>query len=240
MTKHLETSFTTRPALDELELLSDEEFDAIIEREQREADARYGQKAKDFTERLHPRDEHGRFTDTGSLGDTAITEGGFSLSLAGDRPHSGWMVSRFGSERSFSIEQLAADQPMSFVPGEPWHDNFTHEVDRFVADHRDELKQKGTFLGGWIDSNRLYLDVSVNIQDEKEAEQFAMDNQQFAMFNSETGEYREFEQTRRAAARAEADEKAKQTMKEHEKVLIDIGDDDAETIAERLHRALFG
>lgn len=197
--------------------------------------------AKDFTERLHPRDEHGRFTDTGSLGDTAITQGGFSLSLAGDRPHSGWMVSRFGSERSFSIEQLAADQPMSFVPGEPWHDNFTHEVDRFVADHRDELKQKGTYLGGWIDSGRLFLDCSVNIPDRAEAERFAKEQQQFAIFNAGTGEYVSFEQERRAAART-ADEKADQQIKNTEKVLLEVDpdEDDAETIAGRLHRALFG
>lgn len=189
--------------------------------------------AKDFTERLHPRDEHGRFTDTGSLGDTAITQGGFSLSMAGDRPHSGWMVSRFGSEASFSIEQLAGGQDMAFVPGNPWHDNFTHEVDRFVADHRDELRQGGAYLGGWVDSGRLFLDVSMNIADEAEATRVAEENQQFAMFNAGTGEYREFEQTRRAAARETG-------TRDCEKVLLKVGDDDAETIAGRLHRALFG
>lgn len=145
------------------------------------------QKSKDFNEELHPRDDHGRFTDTGSLGDTAINQGGFSLSLAGDRPRSGWMVSQLGSERSFSIEQLASGQSMDFVPGNPWHDNFTSEVDRFVSDHLDDLQAKGAYLGGWVDSGRLFLDVSYNFADRGEAEQFARENQQFAMFNAGTG-----------------------------------------------------
>lgn len=187
---------------------------------------------KDFTERLHPRDEHGRFTDTGSLGDVAIRSGGFSLSLAGDRPHSGWMVSKFGSERSFAIDQLAEDGPMEFVPGNPWHRNFTAEIDRFVSDHKDELKEEGAYLGGWVDSGRLFLDVSVNIEDEAEAARVAGQNQQFAMFNAGTGEYREFEQTRRAASRGPA--------KDREKVLIKPREDEsAESIARRLHEALF-
>lgn len=199
---------------------------------------------KDFSEELHPRDDHGRFTDTGSLGDTAITSGGFSLSLAGDRPHSGWMVSQLGTERSFSIEQLASGQSMSFVPGNPWHDNFTSEVDRFVKDNTTDLKAPGSYLGGWVDSGRLFLDVSHNFADEGAARQYADENQQFAMFNAGTGEYVEFDRSRQAqaAARERADAKNKARATANEKVLlkVDPENDDSETIAERLHRALFG
>lgn len=189
---------------------------------------------KDFTERLHPRDEAGRFTEIGGLGDVALRTGGFSLSLRGDRPKSGWMVSKLGSERSFSIEQMAEAQQMEFVPGNPWHENLTREVERFVKDHGADLQEPGAYLGGWVDGGRLFLDVSYNFQDEGEALRFAEDNEQFAMYNAGTGEYRSFEQERRAAAREVG-------LRERSKVLIKPRpDESAESIAERLHRALFG
>ena len=66
MITHLPTDFQKRPALDPLELLSDNEVEQILEREQAQADGRNGQ--KDFDEALHPRDDHGRFTDGGGGG----------------------------------------------------------------------------------------------------------------------------------------------------------------------------
>lgn len=189
---------------------------------------------KDFTERLHPRDDHGRFTDTGSLGDTAIRSGGFSLSMAGDRPHSGWMVSQFGTERSVSIESLASEQPMEANIGNPWHDNVKAEVERFVREHRADLLQPGAYLGGWVDSGRLFLDVSHNIQDEDEAMQYARDNHQFAAYNASTGEYRSFEEERRAASRNTG------VKTSSEKVLLKVDEDtDLDELTTRLMQAVF-
>lgn len=186
-------------------------------------------------ERVTPRGEGGRYSDVGGLGDTALERGGFSLSLEGDRPKRGWMVSQLGSERSISIEQLAADQPMGFAPGDPWHDNVKAEVDRFVRDYREDLSREGAYLGGWVQDDRLFLDVSFNFTDEDEAARFARENRQFAMYNAETGEYREFAQDRRAASR----KMAEQQLKEHEKVLLKVAADaDTEELTQRLLKAL--
>lgn len=180
-----------------------------------------------------PRDDHGRFGtigDTGALGNVAVLEGGFSVSLAGDHPHSGWMVSQAGTERSFSMEDLASAQPgeMGGTPVEPWENNVRSEVNRFIADNRDDLSQSGAFLGGWVDNDRLYLDVSHNIAREEDAVAYAEENDQLAMFNAETGEYRDF----RKAAPPEA--------RGREKVFLEAGPDiDPNDVADRLIAALF-
>jgi len=189
-----------------------------------------------------PRDEHGRFGtigDTGDLGVTAVTEGGFSISLAGDHPHEGWMVSQAGTERSFSMEDLASAQPdeMGALPVEPFHDNVKAEVTRFIADNRGDLGQPGTFLGGWVDNDRLYLDVSHNIPDKDAAMAYAEENDQLAAFNAGTGEYVRFDQEERRAASRPAPE----PKQEKQKVFLEVGPDaDADQVAERLINALFG
>jgi hypothetical protein len=189
--------------------------------------------SKDFTERLHPRDPHGRFAEVGGLGDTALRSGGFSLSLAGDQPDTGWMVSQYGTERSVSIESLASEQPMEAIPGNPWHTNIKNEIDRFVTDHGDDLRQPNSYLGGWVDGGRLYLDVSHNIQDEDEAMRYARDNHQLAAYNAGTGEYVEFEQQRAAS-------RGPEPVAKSEKVLLTVDEDtDLDELTTRLMRALF-
>lgn len=196
---------------------------------------RYEGKSKDFSEHLHPRDEHGRFAEIGGLGDTALRSGGFSLSLAGDKPDTGWMVSQYGTERSISIESLASEQPMEAVPGNPWHTNIKGEIDRFVADHGDDLRQDGAYLGGWVDGGRLYLDVSHNIPDEDEAMRYARDNHQLAAYNVTNDSYVEFDQEQRHAASREAGVSAKP-----EKVLLKVTDEtDTNELTTRLMKALF-
>jgi hypothetical protein len=65
MVTYLPTDFTKLPAYDPTEYLTDEEVEAILEREQREAEAKFGSGAKAFDEHLHPRDAEGQFTETG-------------------------------------------------------------------------------------------------------------------------------------------------------------------------------
>jgi hypothetical protein len=64
MVTYLPTDFTKLPAYDPTEYLTDEEVEAILEREQREAEAKFGSGAKAFDEHLHPRDAEGQFTET--------------------------------------------------------------------------------------------------------------------------------------------------------------------------------
>ena len=79
------------------------------------------------------------------------------------------------------------------------------------------------------------MDVSFNFTDEDEATRFARENRQLAMYNAETGEYREFAQDRRAASRKMAEAQ----LKEHEKVLLKVAEDvDTEELTQRLLKAL--
>jgi hypothetical protein len=186
-----------------------------------------------------PRD-HGRFAevDTGGLGNVAVVSGGFSINENGDNPSSGWMVSQAGTERSFSIEDLASAEPNDLRenPVEPWHDNVKAEVNRFISDNRSDLSQPGTFLGGWVDEGRLYLDVSHNIQSKDEAMTYAEDNDQLAAFNAGTGEYVRFDQEPAHAA-----SRGPEPKREKEKVFLEAGPDvDPDEVAERMIRALFG
>lgn len=69
-------------------------------------------------------------------------EGGFSVSEAGTKPHSGYMVSRAGTER--------------VVPGlaQP------EDIAAFHQANVDRLSHPGYYMGGWQDEGKSYLDVS--------------------------------------------------------------------------------
>lgn len=228
MITHLDTSFSTRPALDPLELLSDEEAAAIIDREEREAS---GAKYSPDQPRVPSGSGHGGEFGPGigldptaaTLGNQAIRGGGFSVSTEGDNPDHGWMVSQAGTERSFSIDELASEQPMGTGPTDnPWKDNVSNEIERFLTDNRTDLERPGTYLGGWVDEGRLYLDVSHNIESKEEAMTYADDQNQLAMFNAGTGEYVEFDRSATRAASREKKIGAPQ-FKNREKVFLEVG-----------------
>jgi hypothetical protein len=73
MTTYIPTDFANHPALDPTEYLSEQEIEEILEREQREANAKFGSGSKAFDEHLHPRDAEGQFTETPGSG-TAVLE----------------------------------------------------------------------------------------------------------------------------------------------------------------------
>lgn len=71
------------------------------------------------------------------------TQGGFSVSAAGTpAPHSGFTVSREGTERV--IPGFAKPQ----------------DIDAFQTEHADRLQHPGYYMGGWRDGDKTYLDIS--------------------------------------------------------------------------------
>ena len=179
-----------------------------------------------------PRDRLGQFGESigldptaATLGNQAVRTGGFSISTAGDNPDSGWMVSQAGTERSFTIDELATSQSMGSEPaGNPWEGNVSNEIERFLTDNRGDLEKPGAYLGGWVDndSGRLYLDVSHNIESKEEAVKYADEGNQLAMFNAGTGEYVEFDRSATRAASRGKSIGAPQ-FRNREKVFLEVG-----------------
>lgn len=140
-----------------------------------------------------PRDEHGKWTSVGGLGTTAIRTGGFSVGHGGLAPKSGWMVSQKDTEMSRSLEALSAEGGKMTWEGQTV-DMFKANVARFVGEfraaHADALAAPDAYLGGWVENDTLVLDVSNNYQDDAEALKAAQENDQRAMYNAGTGEYK--------------------------------------------------
>lgn len=45
------------------------------------------------------------------------------------------------------------------------------------------LKKLSAFVGFWIDDGKIYLDISVNVGDKKEALRIAKENKQLAIYD---------------------------------------------------------
>ena len=96
------------------------------------------------------------------------TNHGFSLSQDNRAPQRGYMVSLKGSEAVFyDIDETSDDRL-----------NELCRVYRNTIDWRG-----GIYFGAWLDDNRLYLDVSLNIQDQDVAIAFGRANEQQAIWS---------------------------------------------------------
>jgi hypothetical protein len=140
-----------------------------------------------------PRDETGKWSSVGGLGITAVRSGGFSVGHGGLAPKTGWMVSQKGTEMTRPLEALSAEGGKMTWEGQTV-DMFKANVARFVGEfraaHSDALAAPDVYLGGWVDTGVLYLDVSENIQDDDEATAAARENEQKAIYDAGTGEYK--------------------------------------------------
>jgi hypothetical protein len=70
----------------------------------------------------------------------------------------------------------------------PWSDVTSVDVGRYVETHHTLLTVPGYFLGAWLDDGRLYLDVTMIIEDRAHALDVARRNAQLAIFDLSTGE----------------------------------------------------
>lgn len=97
-------------------------------------------------------------------------DGGFSISLAGEFPHSGAMVSVYKDSETV----IPFDSPL-----------FDSEVEGFITRNLPYLRQQNHFFGGWVDDGKVYLDVSINAPLD-EALELARRNDQLAVFDLAT------------------------------------------------------
>jgi hypothetical protein len=102
--------------------------------------------------------------------DEIFLEGGVSYNVTTGEvnPKSGYMVSILGFEKQFDVDTIKAD-----------------DLRDFVSDNAYDLWGENRFVGGWIDkdTNKVVLDISVNITDATNAYYTGIINKQKAIYD---------------------------------------------------------
>jgi len=102
------------------------------------------------------------------------SNGGFSLDKDNSAPTSGYMVSLEGLEVIVDNFDTLSEEDINkacewYIP-------------------QAQLKSESTYFGAWVDDNKLYLDLSLNIQDLDVAKAFGYANNQKAIYDVDNGE----------------------------------------------------
>ena len=94
--------------------------------------------------------------------------GGFSYNATTGsfNPLTGYMVSLAGFEEQF------------------YFDDFENkDIKQYFVKHVKQLSKDESFLGGWVDGNQVFLDISINIDDLETALYTGIINDQAAIFD---------------------------------------------------------
>ena len=63
-----------------------------------------------------------------------------------------------------------------------------NDIATFINKHRSLLQDKTKFIGGWIDNDTVYLDISEQIFDKREALERGYKHNQLAIYDANKGE----------------------------------------------------
>ena len=86
-------------------------------------------------------------------------------------PNKGFFVSLPNLETKVSLQSLSVD-----------------DIVTFINKHRSLLQDKTKFIGGWIDNNIVYLDISEQIENKREALERGYKHNQLAIYDANKGE----------------------------------------------------
>lgn len=87
--------------------------------------------------------------------------------FTGEEPTSGFMVSDCKDcETVFELSQINDET-----------------ITKYMVDHAQQLGRVGAFLGAWVDSGKVYFDISMRFENKNEALTVARDNAQLAIFD---------------------------------------------------------
>ena len=86
-------------------------------------------------------------------------------------PNKGYFVSLPNLETKVSLQSISVD-----------------DIATFINKHRSLLQDKTKFIGGWIDNDTVYLDISEQIFDKREALERGYKHNQLAIYNANKGE----------------------------------------------------
>jgi hypothetical protein len=102
----------------------------------------------------------------------ASREGGFSVTVHGNVPTGGFMVSPYpDAEEKIPLAELTRDA-----------------IDDYRDRHLAELKAPEHYLGGWVDGDQVYLDIAVHTRERGVARRLARKYNQLAYFDLASGE----------------------------------------------------
>lgn len=123
---------------------------------------------------MHNQKRHGNRRG-GRLDIDARKNGGFSYSILSESsPRGGFMVSvDQKNERIYDLNSFGRDS-----------------INKYIHDHKRDLAIPGAHIGGWIDTqtNKVYLDISINVATPKEAFSLCKQYKQLAYYDLEKGE----------------------------------------------------
>jgi len=94
-----------------------------------------------------------------------LSNGGISIGHDGASPKSGYMVSLQGSELIVPVSEASVEVIEKFRASVP----------------------EGDFFGAWVYDDKIFLDVSVNVQDKKMAMRFGVANNQMSIYDVSKG-----------------------------------------------------
>ena len=86
-------------------------------------------------------------------------------------PNKGFFVSLPNLETKVSLQSLSVD-----------------DIVTFINKHRSLLQDKTKFVGGWIDNNIVYLDISEQIENKREALERGYKHNQLAIYDANLGQ----------------------------------------------------
>jgi len=94
--------------------------------------------------------------------------GGFSYNTTTgeSNPSTGYMVSLSGFEEQFYFDDLE-----------------NKDIKQYFVKHVKQLCKEESFLGGWVDDNKVYLDISINIDSLEQAIFTGIVNNQRAIYD---------------------------------------------------------
>jgi len=123
---------------------------------------------------VHAGDDTGRAEEMGRTLIDQLRDGGFSESLEGKSPTSGYMTAiSQDTEKTYPIDKVAAS-----------------DIQDYVLEHYKELQQEDAYLGGWLDEEHpdlAYLDVSYNYQSLDETVEIARRSNQKGIYDIANG-----------------------------------------------------
>lgn len=106
------------------------------------------------------------------LFDELSLTGGFTYNLAtGDVPTNGYMVSLLGYEELYDTSTFKES-----------------DLQSFVLKNITKLSSEKEFLGAWVNDKKVFLDVSINIENLERAIYVGIINKQQAIHNCNNGE----------------------------------------------------
>lgn len=95
---------------------------------------------------------------------------GFSVSPQGDVPTKGYMVAVPGRTRMLDVHALAGD-------------GAHHIINDYARANKDVLSTPGAHIGGWQEGGKVYLDVSHNVTNQRQAVKAGKAGNQIAIWD---------------------------------------------------------